>query len=91
MAKKRLGTMFLSLLVVVGLIAGCSDSGSKTEEKSTETGTKTTDTKTEATTESAYPDYSKGFPEKVELNIPVYERAFEGWNVSEGIRRQIQH
>ncbi|MDF2836958.1 MAG: transporter substrate-binding protein, partial [Paenibacillus sp.] len=30
-----------------------------------------------------FPDYSKGFPEKVNLEIPVYERAFEGWNVTD--------
>ena len=31
----------------------------------------------------SYPDYAKGFPEKVNLEIPVYERAFEGWNVTD--------
>ena len=30
-----------------------------------------------------YPDYSQGFPERVTLEIPVYERAFEGWNVTD--------
>lgn len=30
-----------------------------------------------------YRDYSSGFPEKVTLEIPVYERAFEGWNVTD--------
>jgi ABC-type glycerol-3-phosphate transport system substrate-binding protein len=28
-------------------------------------------------------DYSKGFPQRVTIEIPVYERAFEGWNVSD--------
>lgn len=32
---------------------------------------------------SAYPDYSGGFPERVTLEIPIYERAFEGWNVTD--------
>ena len=27
-------------------------------------------------------DYSEGFPSRVTIEIPVYERAFEGWNVS---------
>ncbi|GMK37733.1 hypothetical protein PCCS19_07870 [Paenibacillus sp. CCS19] len=84
MAKKRFGTMLLSSLVVMGLIAGCSNSGSddnKTEEKAPTTDNSTT-TPTE-TAEGAFSDYSKGFPEKVELNIPVYERAFEGWNVTD--------
>lgn len=31
----------------------------------------------------AYTDYSGGFPEKVTIQIPVYDRAFEGWNVTD--------
>jgi len=27
-------------------------------------------------------DYSNGFPDRVTIEIPVYERAFEGWNVN---------
>lgn len=27
-----------------------------------------------------YTDYSKGFPEKVTIKIPVYDRGFEGWD-----------
>lgn len=85
MAKKRIGSMLLSSLVVMGLIAGCSDSGNKTEETNTDTKTTTTETAStdEKAPEGAYPDYSKGFTNKVELNIPVYERAFEGWNVTD--------
>lgn len=30
-----------------------------------------------------YTDYSGGFPEKVTIQIPVYDRAFEGWNVTD--------
>lgn len=77
--------MLLSSLVVMGLIAGCSNSGSddkKTDDKAPTTDNSTT-TPTETANEGAFPDYSKGFPEKVELNIPVYERAFEGWNVTD--------
>lgn len=31
----------------------------------------------------SYTDYSGGFPEKVTIQIPVYDRAFEGWNVTD--------
>ena len=33
--------------------------------------------------QSSTADYSKGFPQRVTIEIPVYERAFEGWNVSD--------
>lgn len=31
----------------------------------------------------SYTDYSEGFPETVTIQIPVYDRAFEGWNVTD--------
>lgn len=31
----------------------------------------------------AYADYSNGFPDTVTIQIPVYDRAFEGWNVTD--------
>jgi ABC-type glycerol-3-phosphate transport system substrate-binding protein len=34
-------------------------------------------------TQSSTADYSKGFPQRVTIEIPVYERAFEGWNISD--------
>ena len=30
-----------------------------------------------------YPDYSKGFQQQVTIRIPVYDRGFEGWNVTD--------
>lgn len=30
-----------------------------------------------------FTDYSKGFPDPVTIKIPVYDRGFEGWNVSD--------
>ena len=36
-----------------------------------------------AAAESAYADYSNGFAETVTIQIPVYDRGFEGWNVTD--------
>lgn len=36
-----------------------------------------------ASAEAAFPDYSQGFAERVTIQIPVYDRAFEGWNVTD--------
>ncbi|MDO5424985.1 MAG: extracellular solute-binding protein [Eubacteriales bacterium] len=38
--------------------------------------------------EGAYTDYSEGFPERVTIQIPVYDRAFEGWNVTDNYYTQ---
>lgn len=38
--------------------------------------------------EGAYPDYSQGFEETVTIQIPVYDRAFEGRNVTDNYYTQ---
>ena len=30
-----------------------------------------------------FADYSKGFPQRVTIQIPVYDRAYQGWNVTD--------
>ncbi|MDR1209011.1 MAG: ABC transporter substrate-binding protein [Clostridiales bacterium] len=35
-----------------------------------------------APADEGYADYSAGFPQKVTIEIPVYDRAFEGWDVT---------
>ncbi|GGO04800.1 extracellular solute-binding protein [Saccharibacillus kuerlensis] len=70
--KNRWGSKLLTGLALVALLAGCGGSG--------EAGNASSAAETPA---EGFPDYSKGFPEKVSLDIPVYERAFEGWNVTD--------
>jgi ABC-type glycerol-3-phosphate transport system substrate-binding protein len=36
-----------------------------------------------ASSAGTYTDYSEGFTDRVTLEIPVYERGYEGWNVSD--------
>ena len=36
----------------------------------------------------AYTDHSAGFPERVTIKIPVYDRAFDGWNVTDNYYTQ---
>jgi len=71
-------SMLMAFSVVAGLMAGCTNNNSKT---SNDPIASTNNTVSEDT-KGSYPDYSKGFPEKVTLEIPVYERAYEGWNVT---------
>lgn len=77
--------MLMALIMVVSLLAGCSDNKNNNSNASS-SPKESTPAASNAPSESAkgsYADYSKGFPEKVNLEIPVYERAFEGWNVTD--------
>lgn len=78
---KRAAAATLAALMAVGTIAGCS--GNKPAPETTKAAESQADTKAaEGTTAAAgsFADYSKGFPEKVTIKIPVYDRGFEGWN-----------
>ncbi|WP_168120047.1 ABC transporter substrate-binding protein [Paenibacillus sp. HB172176] len=80
--KKTMTTVF-SIALVASMMTACTNNNN--EPAATSNNGKATDnpTATSAASEGGYPDYSQGFPEKVTLEIPVYERAFEGWNVSD--------
>lgn len=81
-AWKRAAALGMASVMAAGLLAGCSG---KKEEASASNDSKTEETKSgEGTTAGesgkSYTDYSKGFPEKVTIKIPVYDRGFEGWD-----------
>lgn len=91
MRTKKFASVLMSVVMAGGMLAACSNNGGGNSEggnnkvndpapAATNTGTKTNNAAAEG---GKYPDYSKGFPEKVNLDIPVYERAFEGWNVTD--------
>ena len=75
----------------VGTLAGCSSSNSSqtsspstTETKQEATQNTNTSTSTETVADAGgYKDYTGGFDNKVTIQIPVYDRAFEGWNVTD--------
>ncbi|MDQ0114529.1 ABC transporter substrate-binding protein [Paenibacillus harenae] len=89
MSRRKVFTSLLMTLVMgATLLAGCSD-GNNSNSKGTNGATNAPSATNSATNapeggaEGGFADYSKGFPEKVNLEIPVYERAFEGWNVTD--------
>jgi putative aldouronate transport system substrate-binding protein len=84
MGKKGFTSTLISLFVIAGLMAGCTNNnnGNSSSEPSPSASNAASNAPSD-TAEGKYPDYSKGFPEKVTLQIPVYERAFEGWNVTD--------
>jgi len=93
---KKVAALSLACSMVAASLAGCgskADNAATTDTKdaattdTTKDAAATTDT---ATTDKAgsYTDYSAGFPENVTIQIPVYDRAFEGWNVTDNYYTQ---
>ena len=92
--KRNWRKMFALALVLVlsaSTLAACKKSEENEATTKTETDTQkdsttkapeSQGTKEETTsTSDGYTDYSKGFANNVTIQIPVYDRAFEGWDV----------
>jgi len=80
MSQKKKASLWVTGLALVSLLAGCTGGGGSTNEAG---GSTTAEGDTPTAAAEGFADYSNGFPEKVSLDIPVYERAFEGWNVTD--------
>lgn len=72
----------MAVIMSTGLLAACSNNNNGGGAATSSPAPTATSGSTEQPSEG-FPDYSKGFPQKVNLEIPVYERAFEGWNVTD--------
>ena len=89
---KRAAAIVMAAAMTTTLLAGCGGSGSSaaasesaeapTREASSEASTG------EAAASGSYTDYSAGFPERVTIQIPVYDRGFENWNVADNYYTQ---
>lgn len=86
--------MTLAGVMTMGMLTGCGNdketSGNTNGSSSTPESTKEAQSKTEdsSATEGSYADYSGGFEKQVTIQIPVYDRAFEGWNVTDNTYTQ---
>ncbi|MCR8657503.1 extracellular solute-binding protein [Paenibacillus endoradicis] len=81
MRNRKLVIIVLTLVMLFGVLSACSSKGNNTPANTDKTSAPPTTTND--VVEGAFPDYSAGFPENVTIEIPVYERAFEGWNVAD--------
>lgn len=88
---KRVLAMALVGTMTAGMLAGCGSAqtaapaAEEAEAPAAEEAAPAEDT---AEAGGAYTDYSAGFPEQVTIQIPVYDRAFEGWNVTDNYYTQ---
>lgn len=97
MLQKVMGLVLVGAMAM-GTLAGCGGTSTETAaEPKEETAAPAAEAKEEtaepaaeepAAEASAYADYSNGFEETVTIQIPVYDRAFEGWNVTDNTYTQ---
>ncbi|WP_151732817.1 ABC transporter substrate-binding protein [Paenibacillus tengchongensis] len=79
MNKKGFVSLLMASVMTAGMLAGCSGGNNNKEAANSNTPAANNN----QTAEGGFADYSQGFKEKVKIDIPVYERAFEGWNVTD--------
>lgn len=89
---KRAAAIVIAAAMTTTLLAGCGGSGSSAAASESAEST-TSEASSEASTGEAaasgsYTDYSAGFPERVTIQIPVYDRGFENWNVADNYYTQ---
>ena len=78
--KKTAAAVMAAAMAAI-LLAGCG--GGASSEASSTSDAASTGATSEAASDGSYTDYSAGFPERVTIEIPVYDRGFEGWNVAD--------
>jgi len=82
--KKNFRKMVQLFMVGIMVVSMTACGGSKTPKTNTDKATNAPDKTAEtAETEGGFSDYSNGFEKRVTIQIPVYDRAFEGWNVTD--------
>ncbi|MDD4849755.1 MAG: extracellular solute-binding protein [Gemmiger sp.] len=77
----KAAAMGMAAAMAATLLAGCGGAASSTAASSTASSAATS-TDAASAEAGSYTDYTAGFPEKVTIQIPVYDRGFEGWDVT---------
>jgi len=84
----KLTSFIMAMLLIMGLVSACGKKEEPTDSNKTSTTAPKKDDKGDSGEDSTkdgggYTDYSNGFPENVTIQIPVYDRAFENWDVKD--------
>lgn len=79
--KKNLISMLAVTMLATGVLAACSNNNNQSANSTNNQAANQGNNGGSASGEQA--DYRNGFPERVTLEVPVYDRAFEGWNVAD--------
>lgn len=78
---KKVVSIMLAAGMLCSALAGCQG-GAGSEGTANESSTENTG-QAEAGAADGFTDYANGFPEEVTIQIPVYDRAFSNWNVTD--------
>lgn len=87
--RKELSILLLLSVMLLGILAACSDNKAPKEGANNNQKPKTNQTQQSGNDggkdaePGGFTDLSGGFDKQVQLNIPLYDRAFEGWNVAD--------
>lgn len=80
---QRVVAMSLTGVMILGTLAGCSGQGQESATTPSAAEDEVQIDEESSTGTGEYADYSNGFDQNVTIKIPVYDRAFEGWNVTD--------
>ncbi len=79
MRKHRVISMIMVIAMIISLLAACTSNRHINYNMPSTYGGDAN----HYLNDGSLPDYYNGFPERITIEIPVYERAFEGWNVTD--------
>lgn len=91
--KKFVSAMLITTMAA-SMVVGCGSKDDTTTDAPADDATTednagdSADDTADNTADGDYTDYSGGFPETVTIQIPVYDRAFEGWDVTDNYYTQ---
>lgn len=78
---KRISALAMSAVLTVTMLAGCTSNNPSPE--GSEPNAENSASIASSAPDGGYTNYSAGFPERVTIQIPVYDRGQEGWNVTD--------
>ncbi len=85
---KKAAAVSLAAVMSASVLAACGGSSSSSVAASSGSTDSTGGESSSESTAAEFTDYSAGFPERVTIEIPVYDRGFEGWNVTDNYYTQ---
>lgn len=85
---KKLTAAGMSAILAASLLGGCGGASEKTTQAETSESVSDSSKQDDSKEAKSYTDYSNGFPENVTIQIPVYDRGYEGWNATDNYYTQ---
>lgn len=85
MKKRSSYLVLLAIIMIIGFLGACADGDKNNNNNENESSSSPNNTEDNADNNTID---ENGFSKTVNLDIPVYDRAFEGWNVADNFYTQ---